>query len=351
MSTIIGQRISQIQRKLVKEKLDGLLVTNPVNMFYLFGLAEEECFALIGRKKSLLYVSVLNYPEVRHLVKAHRLSIISNKVSITAYLGALAAGKIGFESNNLTVNSLSVWKKLLRQAKLVPTTGFVEELRLIKDQNEIILVRHVAGVADTVYQQIKSLIKPGFSEQFIARKIDALIREKGCEPAFRTIVASGPGTAVPHHAVSRRKVQKNDIVMLDFGAIYKGYRSDLTRTIFLGKINKLSQYLYNVVYEAQTRAIKEVGPGKETQSIDRVARSIIAKAGYGRYFIHTTGHGLGLETHESPRLSSKDKVILQPGMVVTVEPGIYITGHGGIRIEDMVLVTKNGHEVLTKADK
>jgi Xaa-Pro aminopeptidase len=351
MSTMTSQRIRKVQQDLIKGKLDALLVTNPVNIFYLFGIAEEECFALITRKKTLLYVSILNYPEVRRLVKAGGISIISNREEVSRCLKSFAVRKIGFESNNLTVRSLSIWKKMICQAKFVPTIDLIENLRLIKDKDEIALIRRAASIADAVYQQIRSLIRPGDTEQFIAGKIDALIRKKGCAPAFKTIVASGPGSAVPHHAVSNRKLKINDIIMLDFGAIYKGYRSDLTRTIFLGKINKLYQCLFKLVYEAQARAIKEVGPGVRTQHIDLAARGIIAKAGYGHCFMHTTGHGLGLETHESPRLSSKNKVILQPGMVITVEPGIYVPGRGGVRIEDMVLVTATGREVLTKAAK
>ncbi len=326
-------------------------MTNPVSLLYLFGVAEEDSFALISRGKTLLYISALNYSEVKKIVKASRLSIISNREKVAEYLRSLAGRKIGFESSNLTVRGLSVWKKMLRQAKLMPTTNLIEDLRLVKDKEEITLIRKAAGIADTVFQELRPMIRPGVTERFIAGKIDALIREKGCEPAFKTIVASGQNTAVPHHAVSSRTLKKNDIVMLDFGAVYKGYRSDLTRTIFLGKINKLHQCLYDLVAAAQSEAIKAVGPGVKTESIDRDARSIIAKAGYGNYFIHSTGHGLGLETHESPRVSSKDTTTLHPGMVVTVEPGIYLPRCGGVRIEDMVLVTTTGREVLTKAAK
>jgi Xaa-Pro aminopeptidase len=345
------QRIRKVQQQLIEKKLDAILVTDPVNIFYLFGIAEEDCFALISRKKSLLYVSILNYTEVRQIVKAKGLSIISDRKAVASYLKSFATGKIGFESDNLTVRGLAMWKKIIRPAKLVQTAGFMEDLRLVKDREEIILIRKAANIADEVFQQIKTKIKPGCTEQFIAGKIDALISAKGCEPAFKTIVASGPETAIPHHTAGSRKLKKNDIVMLDFGAIYKGYRSDLTRTVFLGIINKLYQRLYNLVYQAQKAGIKAIGPGVKTRFIDQAARGVITKAGYGRFFIHTTGHGVGLETHESPRLSSADKVVLQPGMVVTVEPGIYVPGRGGVRIEDMVLITATGRDVLTKAKK
>lgn len=344
-------RIRKVQQLLNRAKLDALLVTHPINLFYLFGIAEEECFALVTRKKTLFYVSALNYPEVRRIVKGNSVTVISDREKIAEFMKTCKARKIGFESHNITVHSLSVWQEMIRLATWVPTTGLIENLRLVKDKAEIALIRKAARIADEVCRQVKSLLRPGVTEQYIAGKIDALIRAKGCEPAFKTIVASGPGSAVPHHAVSNRQLEKNDIVMLDFGAIYKGYRSDLTRTVFLGKINKLHQCLYELVHSAQTQAIKAIKPGVKTQVIDQAAREVISQAGYGNYFIHTTGHGLGLETHESPRLSSKDTVILRPGMVITVEPGVYLPGRGGVRIEDMILVTAAGREVLTKAKK
>ncbi len=348
---MISKRISKVQQQLNSKALDAFLVTSPVSLLYLFGIAEEGNFALIGRTKALLSVSALNYPEVKQAVKAKGLSIISSKETFTEYRRSFKARKIGFESNNLTVNGLSVWKKTLSPAKLAPSISLIEDLRLVKDKEEIPLIRKAAHIADAVYRQVKPMLRPGVTERSIAGKIDALIRAKGCEPAFKTIVASGPGSAVPHHAVSSRQLKKNDLVMMDFGATYKSYRSDLTRTVFLGKINRLNQRLYEVVQKAQNRAIKAVSPGVKTKTVDQAARDIITQAGYSRYFIHTTGHGVGLEIHEPPRLSSIDKQVLQAGMVVTVEPGIYIPGHGGIRIEDMVLVTAKGREVLTKAAK
>lgn len=345
------ERLRKVQDKLKKSKLEAILITSPVNLFYLFGFGEEECFALIMREKVWLYVSVLNLPEVRRMVKGARISLTSNEAALISTVKSLTLSNIGFESNHLTFQRLSAWKKTSRPAKLVPTVDFIENLRLTKDQDELALIRKAAVIGDQVYHQILPFIRPGRTEQYIANKVDALIREKGCEPAFKTIVASGPGSAIPHHAISNRKLKKDDIVVLDFGAIYKGYRSDLTRTVFSGKINKIFQSLYHAVLEAQTKAIAALGPGVKTQSIDQVARGIIEQAGYGRYFIHTAGHGIGLEIHEPPRISSKDTMILQSGMVVTVEPGIYIPGQGGVRIEDMVLITDTGREILTKSPK
>ncbi len=345
------ERLKKVQAKLKKSQLEAILITSPVNLFYLFGFGEEECFALITRKKAWMYVSALNLPEVRRLVKGARICLFANKETLINNVKSLALRGIGFESNHLTFQRLIDWKKIYRPAKLIPTIDFIENLRLTKDKKEIALIKKATAIGDQVYRQILPCIKPGRTEQYIANKVEALIREKSCEPAFKTIVASGLGSAIPHHVISNRKLKKNDIVVLDFGAIYKGYRSDLTRTVFLGKINKIFQSIYQLILEAQTKAITALGPGVKTCSIDQLARNIIAKAGYGRYFIHTTGHGIGLETHESPRISSKDTMILQPGMVVTVEPGIYLFGQGGVRIEDMVLVTATGHEVLTKTNK
>lgn len=346
-----AKRLKKVQAKLKTSRLDAILITNPVNLLYLFGFGEEECFALITRNKAWLYVSALNLTDVRRLVKGAKVSLSADKETVVSNFKSLALRSIGFESNNLTFQRLIDWKKAAWPAKLVPTVGFIESLRLVKDQDELVLIRKAAAIGDQVYRQIRPYIRPGRTEQYIANKVDALIREKGCEPAFKTIVASGPGSAIPHHVLSNRKLNKNDIVVLDFGAIYKGYRSDLTRTVFLGKINRIFQSIYQVVLEAQNKAIEALGPGVKTQSIDQLARGIIAQAGYGRYFIHTTGHGVGLETHELPRISSKDTLTLQPGMVVTVEPGIYLFGQGGVRIEDMILITDKGREIITKSPK
>lgn len=212
---------------------------------------------------------------------------------------------------------------------------------------EIKHLKKAAVIARDIFAVISKRIKPGASEREIAHDIEAIVKRKGLKRSFKTIVASGPNAAKPHAKITDRKIAKNDVVVVDFGVVYRGFCSDMTRTVIVGKINPAMRKLYKVVREAQGRAIRRVRPGVKISKLVSDTHGYIRKKGLGKHILHTLGHGLGKRIHQAPKLSEKNKRILKKDMVITIEPGLYVKGKGGVRIEDMILITKNGYEVLT----
>jgi Xaa-Pro aminopeptidase/Xaa-Pro dipeptidase len=224
----------------------------------------------------------------------------------------------------------------------------VESLREIKDRVEIDLIRQSAKIAVKGFHYVHQNVRPGMTEREIQARLEHYTKTIGSEkPAFDIIVAAGPRASMPHCQSNETKVKSGNLVLLDMGVVYEGYHSDLTRPIFLGKMTPLHREIHSLVWEAQRAGIKKAGPGVPASEVDAACRELIAKRGYGDKFGHGTGHGVGLEIHEAPTVSGRSETILKPGMVITVEPGIYLPGKFGVRIEDMVLITDKGHEVLT----
>jgi Xaa-Pro aminopeptidase len=246
----------------------------------------------------------------------------------------------------------AAWNGALKGIELVPVSGIVEQLRMIKDEAELAVMRDAAALADETFRHIAGFIRPGLRESEIALEMEIFMRAKGAtSTSFETIVASGERSALPHGVASERIVSKDEFVKLDFGAYYKGYCSDLTRTLVVGKPTGKHREIYDIVLEAQLTALAGIKPGMTGSEADALARDVIARHGYGDRFGHGTGHGLGMEIHEAPRLSKTGDIVLQPGMTVTVEPGIYIPGFGGVRIEDDIVITENGNALLTSSPK
>ena len=343
----MNRRLRQLQSKIRKAGLDALLITKTANLAYLFGYSEEGCSALISKRAAFFLAPILYFPEIKAYLPGTR-AVDNSRSSLDKILSSLKIKKAGFEAENLTVSQARQWRRVFGGSKFLPLNDFVEEFRLVKDSTEIDLLKQSLAIAARAYQRCKAIIKPGISETEVASLIDRSMREQGAEPAFKTIVAGGPGGACPHHLNTSRKLKNGEMVVLDFGANYRGYHSDLTRTVFLGKINHKFAHIYALVLKAQQQAIAQARPGASASDLDRAARSVITTGGMGKYFIHSTGHGVGLEIHEDPRLSRNEKRKLSAGMVITVEPGVYVPGWGGVRIEDMVLVTPRGGEVLSR---
>jgi len=225
-------------------------------------------------------------------------------------------------------------------------------LRMIKDETELNIMREAAALSDRAFMHIISYLKPGMAERDVALELEWFMRNNGATGcAFEIIVASGERSALPHGIASERLIQANDWIILDFGAKYKGYCSDMTRMVMMGKPTAKQQDMYNIVLEAQCYTLAHLRPGMTGCEADALARNIITRYGYGAQFGHSTGHGLGLEVHEYPSLSSQSDIVLRAGMVVTVEPGIYLPHWGGVRIEDDVIITDDGIEVITKTTK
>ncbi|MBI5574430.1 MAG: aminopeptidase P family protein [Elusimicrobia bacterium] len=334
-------RIKSLQKRIVSKKLDGFVSFNPSNIFYLAGFRAENSFVFISRKDIILVVSEVNYPSA----KKH--SGCKIQIANDSFFKKYKNKKIGFD-NGISVARLEKLKKI-RGVKFESCSNFIEDLRLIKDQSEIKKIKTACKISSAAIEFAEGKIKTGITEKELADELEYFLRRGGAEKsAFDIIVASGKNSADPHHKPTVRKIQKNDIVIIDLGCVYQGYNSDLTRTFFLGKISKLAKNIFKIVKEAQKKAINVIKHGISCKEVDFAARNFIRKNGFGKYFIHGTGHGVGIDIHEEPSVSAKTEVILKAGMIVTVEPGIYIPDKFGVRMEDTILVTKSGCEVLTK---
>jgi Xaa-Pro aminopeptidase len=265
----------------------------------------------------------------------------------------LKSRKLGFESEHLShADYRRLTNSVRGRASLKPLTGLVEELRSIKDADEIEQIRAAVLLGVSLLPAALAAIRPGIMESVVAGELELQARRAGAEGmSFETIVAAGPRSALPHGRASAQAIPARGFIILDYGVILAGYCSDMTRTVHVGRASKAHRRMYEAVREAQLASIEAVRPGIEAGVVDEAGRSLLKKAGYGPYFTHSTGHGVGIEVHERPRLAKGQTQKLAPGMVITVEPGIYIPAEGGVRIEDMVLVTKTGHEVLTPATK
>ncbi|MDH5661736.1 MAG: aminopeptidase P family protein, partial [Elusimicrobiota bacterium] len=276
--------------------------------------------------------------------------------------------RLGFEAGGISIKRHKDMEKALRGVTLVPLADLVEGMRVVKTEEEVSLIRQSARICVAAFRFIKERIRIGMKERVIACQLEYFMKKRGAErTSFEAIVASGENTAYPHYRTGDRKIGPGDCLLIDMGCVYKGYCSDLTRPLFLNIItdNKRESLretlsfefkgkqgkIYQIVREAQRAAVGKIRPGVRCSSIDSAAREVIARAGLGDYFIHRTGHGIGLDVHELPCVEENNKQVLRAGMVLTVEPGVYIPGFGGIRIEDMVLVTKKGNEVLTEGKR
>jgi len=271
---------------------------------------------------------------------------------VTGLIKELKLKKVGFESDHLSFDGYSRFKKALPQVKLKPTRGITAGPRAQKDAFETDRIRDSVRVLDLGFKKAMKTLAPGVKEKDAALGIEFDFRKNGADNlAFDTIIASGCRGAMPHGKASEKGIKKGELVIVDMGVILNGYNSDETRTYCVGKATRLQKEVYDTVLSAQERAIEKIRPGVSAASVDFEARSFIDKAGYGKYFGHGTGHGVGLEIHENPYVGPYSKDVLEEGMIVTVEPGIYIPEWGGVRIEDMALVVKGGCEILTKTPK
>jgi Xaa-Pro aminopeptidase len=260
---------------------------------------------------------------------------------------------LGFEAEHLSYGAYKQLAQMVRgKTRLKPAAGVIEELRVIKDAGEISQIRASVLLAASLFQTALTVIKPGVAESQIAGELELQARRAGAEKmSFDTIVAAGPRSALPHGRASTQAVPAEGFIILDYGVILGGYCSDMTRTVHAGPVSRAHRRMYNAVREAQLASIGAVRPGVETGEVDRAGREVLKKAGFDAFFTHSTGHGVGIEVHEPPRLAKGQTRKLVPGMVITIEPGIYIPEEGGVRIEDMLLVTETGHEVLTPTTK
>jgi len=357
------ERINRLRQYLAAENLDAAFIaildvnntTVMPNVRYLTGYSGSTG-ALFVTRHSAAFISDFRYADqARKQVKGARV-IISDKDPIGT-LAQLPEAKpknlrVAIEANRLTVEQKKRIEKVLPDAILIDRTGMIEKLCLRKDRTEIACIKKAAAISDAAFERILNMVRPGLTEKEIAAELEYQMKVLGAErESFETIVASGYRAAMPHGVASDKKLKKGEFVTFDFGALADGYCSDITRTIVLGKATSRQKKIYGIVARAQMAAVKKVRAGLTGRDVDSVARDIIKRAGYGKNFGHGTGHGLGVEVHAGPRVSPLGVQVLETNMVVTVEPGIYISGWGGVRIEDDVVVRPHGCEVLTKAPK
>lgn len=347
------ERLDAVRARMADRGIDGLLVTGEENVHYLTGVPDCEGWALVAERTLHLVVDGRYIEAARRDLDPALGQVLEWSRPFEEHLGALLARigvtRLGFEADKVSVALAGRLSAALGGVALVQTNGFVEDLRLVKSEDEITAIRRAASIADESLRELLPRIRPGASEVDLAMELEWIMRRRGAErAAFAFIVASGPRAALPHGRASGRRLERGDAVTFDIGAVVGGYASDMTRTFLLDPVDATMAQVWEIVARAQREAVAAVRPGVTGRDVDRVARDIIAAAGYGPRFLHGTGHGVGLEIHEGPQVAVKGETVLRPGMVVTVEPGIYIEGLGGVRIEDTVAVRPDGPEVLTR---
>ncbi|WP_078552913.1 M24 family metallopeptidase [Bacillus alkalicellulosilyticus] len=349
----MSNRIDRLRMQFSEKGIDGLLIASPYNRRYIAHFTGTAGVVLISNKEAKFitdfrYMDQASEQAVGYEIVQHTGPIYQEVAKQASLMGITA---LGFEQEHVTYQTYEIYKKNI-SAKLVPVSGVVEQLRLHKDEEEISIITVAAEIADAAFDHIVSFIQPGKTELEVSNELEFFMRKQGAvSSSFDIIVASGVRSALPHGVASDKVLQKGELVTLDFGAYYNGYCSDITRTVAIGEISDELKAIYHTVKEAQQRGVDGIKPGLTGKQADALTRDYITEKGYGQYFGHSTGHGLGLEVHEAPTLSIKSETVLEPGMVVTVEPGIYITGVGGTRIEDDVLITADGHRSFTKSTK
>jgi Xaa-Pro aminopeptidase len=350
----MNPRIAALREKLKSDRLDACLVFSEVNRNYLTGFTGSSG-ALLLLPSTALFITDSRYTlQAGRQVKGATVLLQTRALLVDALeqLKRAKAKRIGFEASHLTVTQYQWLLKELPKATWVPLQGVVESLRLVKDGGEKVALRQAGRVADQTFHHILSFIKAGIAERELASEMEHFMRRQGADgPSFETIVASGWRSALPHGIASSKLLEKGDFIVFDFGCRLDGYCSDMTRTVCLGTPTGFQRKIYGIVQKAQAAGLRAIRPGGSTGSVDLAARSVIAKAGYAAHFGHGTGHGVGREVHEDPRVGPKAKDLLQPGMAITCEPGIYLAGKFGVRIEDLALVTDQGHENLYRTTK
>jgi len=336
-------------------KLDALLVSGLPNIRYITGFTGDNALLLITPSGQTLFTdprfTIQASEECTCPVKIHSKGPLDQAVADSIRRKKLK--RIGFEAPRLAYDAyLRLKQALPLGATLKPLTGVVERLRMIKSADEIARIRRSVLTNSRALEKTLRSITPGISEAAVAAELEYRMRGLGGEKAaFDTIVAAGERSALPHARPTSRKLVPDELLLIDMGTCQDGYMSDMTRMFYLGKPSKRVTQLYDAVHQAQLAAIDAVRPGVTAAHVDRKARRVLDLAGYGKAFVHSTGHGLGLEIHEPPRVGRRDKTRLEAGMVITIEPGAYVRGFGGVRIEDTVLVTQKGCEVLTPTTK
>jgi Xaa-Pro aminopeptidase len=332
--------------------IDGMIITSPSNRRYMTNFTGTAGITIISESRSLFFTDSRYIDQAKEQAFNYEVILYKRTFSeLTDYIKSMGIQKLGFEKDYATYSQFKELSEVV-PAELVPVGGAIEKLRAVKTDEEISYLKTAAEIADKAFSQIVKLIRPGVTEIEVANQLEMMMRSEGATSSgSMIIVASGYRSALPHGVASEKAIGNGDMVTLDFGAYYKGYRSDMTRTVAVGEPISQLKEIYQIVFDAIERGVSGIRPGLTTGEVDALARDYISSNGYGNYYGHGGGHGIGLDIHEDPFFSPKGESIVKPGMVVTVEPGIYLPGIGGVRIEDDVLITQEGFEILTHSPK
>ncbi|MDI7740457.1 Xaa-Pro peptidase family protein [Lysinibacillus fusiformis] len=355
-------KLQQLQSYLKENQYDAAFITTPDNVFYFSNFKSNPHERLLGvmvfqEAEPFLVCPKMEAPDavnsgwsqeiIGHLDTDNPWNLIAQAIQARG----IPVSTFAIEKSHLTVERLESLQEIYPQANFVRLDDKINEMRVIKDEIEIEKMRKAAGLADYAIEVGCKEIAEGKTEMEILTAVENAIQAKGCKMSFETMVLSGPKTASPHGTPGDRKIQKGDMILFDLGVIYDGYCSDITRTVAFGEVTEAQKEIYNTVRQANENAIAAVKPGVRAMELDKIARDTITDAGYGEYFTHRLGHGLGISVHEFPSVTGTNELELKEGMVFTIEPGVYKSDVTGVRIEDDVVVTKDGVEVLTKFTK
>lgn len=347
---MMNERIKKLTACFDQYKIDAALITKDINITYLTCFPACESWLLVGPRRACYITDFRYIHEARKRLKGIEVTRYIKSIYETLFkaAGEMRVKRIGIDPRHITLSQYQMLERCRPKGiRLVKINNLVESLREIKDDNEIKKVKKALKVHQQAHQFLKRIIRPGMTEKETLLKLEHFVRSKDAGFSFDPIIASGVNSSYPHAMVSGRKIRADQPLLIDMGIDVEGYKSDLTRMFFLGKISALVRQVNDLVFEAQQRAIAKIKAGISVSEIDRLARNYLAKQRLAKYFGHALGHGVGLEVHESPRLAQNNSSILKEGMVITVEPAVYIPGQFGVRIEDMVLVKKNNCEILS----
>ena len=349
-------RQQNLRDHLATTQFDALLVSHLPNIRYLCGFTGSSGLLLVEESGSVFFTDVRYDTQAHAEVKGAKV-VIARQAVLNAAADRIAAlrGKqvIAIEADHVTVSDRKRLNDLLpTHLRLKNASSLVERARMVKDEDELAVIRSAVNLGAKLFDRALEVMRPGVKESDVAAEMEYAARRAGAEEmSFSTIIASGERSALPHGRASDKPIKPGGFAVCDFGVILDGYCSDQTRTVWVGNVSEDARVVYEAVLEAQLAAIAAVRPGVSVGEVDGAARKVLRKRGLGRYFTHSTGHGVGLEIHEAPRLAAGQKAVLQPGMVITIEPGVYFPGKWGVRIEDMVTVTARGCDVLTPTRK
>ena len=347
-------RIDKLTASLPKYGVQALLITQPENRIYLSGYTGDSGALFITPERSYIITDFRYIEQTRE--QSPHLNLVKIETTLEETLAELInrlkVSTLGFEASHITYKSYQALVARITGTKFIPVEGLVENNRMVKDASELTAIEKAMSLLDEGFAHICSFIKPEMSERSIALELEVFMRQKGAEKvAFPYIVASGSRSSLPHGEASAKTLRSGEVITLDFGVVVDNYHSDMTRTIALGKPSDELKEIYNIVLKAQETGISAVKAGVPANAVDKAAREVIKAYGYGEYFGHSTGHGVGLAIHENPTVSFINDTVLQSGMVITIEPGIYLPGIGGVRIEDSLVVEENGCRLLTFSPK